>query len=389
MRVLEVTHRYPPALGGVERHVEAIGRRLVARGHLVDVVTTDVGRDRPFARIEPRPGGGLVNVRRHRALRILPAPHGLGIVAPGMGIDLLTARADVVHAHAFGMAPTWMAAAVRRVRGTPLVVETHFDEGRGTSGWRTYARAVSRFTLGPADRVVTHTGLETQLLGSLGVPPERMTVIPPGIDLSEFSGDPVRTSTAGPVTALFVGRLDPNQKGLGPLIRALGLLPADLGLRLRLVGEDWGGRAIVLRLARELGREQSVTLTGPLPRPELLREYARADLFVLPSLFECTPAVLMEAMASGLPVLTTRVGGIPEVVREGSDALLCPPNDPPALASALGRLTTDRELRMRLGAQGLQNVRRFSWEAVLPKWEEMFAELGGREHAGRAGDSAK
>ncbi|MCI4332524.1 MAG: glycosyltransferase family 4 protein [Thermoplasmata archaeon] len=378
MRVLEVTHRYPPALGGVEREAESIARGLVARGHSVEVVTTDLSRDRPIARLSLGPWVDDLPVRRHRAFRTVPAPHGLGLVAPGMALDLLQAQADVVHAHGFGRAPTWMAAGVRRFRRTPLVVETHFDAGRGTPGWRTYARAVVRLTLTGADRVVAHTQIEEDLLASLGLPRDRIARIPAGIDLTEFDGWPEPTRKKLGSTALFVGRMSPEQKGLGPLVRAVARVPRELGLRLRLVGEDWGGRALVERLAHELGIEQSVTVVGPVPRPELLREYANADLFVLPSLFECTPAVLMEAMAAGLPIVATRVGGVPEVVTEGENALLCPPNDPASLAAALSRLGGDVPLQNRFRRSGRERAADFSWDRVIPLWVDLFEGLARR-----------
>ncbi|EQD46663.1 glycosyltransferase, partial [mine drainage metagenome] len=144
MKILELTHRYPPALGGVEGHVEAIAAGLHARGHGVEIATTDVERDRPFRRLGPLERPDPWPVRRHRAVRLFPAPHGLGIWAPGMAVDLFRSRPDVVHAHAFGMAPTWLATVRRRRDPTPLVVETHADRGRGTAGWRLYARLVAR-----------------------------------------------------------------------------------------------------------------------------------------------------------------------------------------------------------------------------------------------------
>jgi glycogen synthase len=378
MRVVEVTQRYPPALGGVEIHVEAIAHGLRARGHSVEVVTTDLARERPFTRVSGPAADGGVPVRRHRAFRTLPAPHGLGIIAPGMALDVLSLRADVVHAHAFGVAPTWFASFARRLRATPLVIETHADAGRGTSGSRAYARAVARLTLRAADRVVVQTHLEESLLRSLGVDPDHLALIPDGIDLSEFSGDPDRPRSDEGPTLLFVGRLSTEQKGLEPLVRGFAAVPPDLGLRLRMVGQDWGGQPLVERLAQELGVADRVTLTGPLPRAQLLREYARADMFVLPSLFEPYGIVLTEAMAAGLPIVASRVGGIPEVVTEGENALLCPPDDAAALAAAFERLTKDPSLRTRLGRAGVVRVQRFAWTRVLPQWIALFESLHAR-----------
>jgi glycosyltransferase involved in cell wall biosynthesis len=375
MDILEVTHRYPPALGGVEIQVEAIAAGLVDRGHSVQVVTTDVLRDHPFRRLPPGRYDDHVPVRRHRATRLFPAPHGLGIAAPGMGSDLLRSRADVVHAHAFGMAPTWMAAAARRVRSTPLVVETHFDPGRGTAGWRAYAGIVARGTLTPADRVVAHTEVERRLLTSIGVAPDKIARIPNGIDLAEFPPRERSPRRDAPFRVLFVGRLLPERKGLEPLVRAMARLPAGRSRELRLVGEDWGARGIVAALARELGVDGRITMTGPLARSDVLKEYATADLFVLPSLYECTPIALMEAMAAGLPIVTTRVGGIPEVVSEGTNALLCPPDDPSSLTDAIERLEADESLRSRFSRSGPEDVLRFSWDRVIPQWIRLFEEL--------------
>ncbi|HKV89861.1 MAG TPA: glycosyltransferase family 4 protein, partial [Thermoplasmata archaeon] len=134
--------------------------------------------------------------------------------------------------------------------------------------------------------------------------------------------------------------------------------------------------ASILRLARELRVEPAIVLTGPVTRAELLREYSNADVFVLPSQFESTPSVLREAMASGLPIVSTRVGGIPEVVREDEDALLCGPGDPGELAAPLERLASDPGLRTRLGRNGRRNVDRFSWEQVIPQWSRLFDGIG-------------
>jgi D-inositol-3-phosphate glycosyltransferase len=376
MRILEVTERYPPALGGVEIHVEAIARGLGASGHRVEVITTDLSTDRPFVRLRALPAAGEVPVRRHRAIRTIPAPHGLGIVSPGMAVDLWRSKADVVHAHAFGMSPTWIAAARRR--GRPLIVETHMDAGRGTPGWRAYARAVARFTLGPADRVVAQTTGEQRLLISLGVAPEKISLIPDGVDLREFPSIPQLRQDSTGRTLLFVGRLYPEQKGLLPLVEAVARLPAGLAASLRLVGEDWGGRDLVLRRARDHGIADRVQVLGPLSRSALLEEYRRADVFVLPSLFEPYGIVLLEAMAAGLPIVASKVGGIPEVVEEGQTALLTPPGDVGALCAALRQLVEDGDLRARLGRAGRQRAQAHDWSRVVPQWAGLFEDVVGQ-----------
>lgn len=304
-------------------------------------------------------------------------PHGVGIWSPGLGLELLTTPADIVHAHAFGYFPTWAASAARKLGRSRLVVTPHSDVGTGTSGSRLYARTVARGTLARADRVVALTSLEAQHLQRLGVDPRRIVTIPNGIDLKEFPPRGPRPPVGVGARILFVGRIYPEQKGLETLVRAMARLPSGLGVRLRMVGEDWGGAVRVKELARALGIADRIELPGPVPRDVLRREYARADLFVLPSLFEPFGIVLLEAMAAGLPIIASRVGGIPEVVEEGRNALLVPPGDVDALAEAMRRLIADESLARRFSAASYDRVGRFSWEHLVGRFVDLFEELLG------------
>jgi len=378
-RVLQLTQRYPPAIGGVEYHVARLALALSRAGVNVEVSTTDMVRDRPFERRTFPPDGGPVRVRRHRAVRWLRVPHGLGIAAPGMLSDALRARATVVHAHAFGYFPTWAARFARSLKSNPLIVTPHSNEGSATSLSRLYARATARVTLQGADRVIALTPGEATRLARWGVPPERIRVIPNGLDLAEFRGVARRRPGApdrDPVI-LYVGRIYPEQKGLDTLLEAFGAVARGNQSQLRLVGEDWGGLETVMRLAHRAGVENRVHAPGILSRADLLAEYADADLVVLPSHFDSFPFVLLEAMASGLPVVATRVGGIAEVAIDGTTAVLVPPSDPPALADALGRVLADPTLAARLGAAGRQRAESYSWDRVIPQYFSVLAEVMG------------
>src|SRR5437870_1827116 len=104
-------------------------------------------------------------------------------------------------------------------------------------------------------------------------------------------------------------------------MHAVSRRPLGLAVHVRIVGEDWGGYAVVRDLARRLGIEHRVTLVGMLDQPQLKEESQRADLFVLPSLFDAFAIAILEAMSAGLPVIATRVGGVPEVVLDGETRL--------------------------------------------------------------------
>lgn len=373
MRVLQLTQRFPPAVGGVETHVSNLVSRLPAEGVDVDVFTTDLRRDIPFDRFQHVPDESP-SVHRFHAMRVAELPHALGNISPGMIPAVLTEDWDVIHAHAYGFFPTFAGAMGRLLDHGSLVITPHADPGRGGPEKRVFDRLVPPLTLRRAERVIALTPREAEYLSGLGVPRERIAVIPNGVDASEFSTPRSGRTATDEVTALFAGRCYPRQKGLEVLLKAMSLIARDARLRLRIVGEDWGGYGVIQSLARELHLGDRVTLVGRLARPELLREFADADLFVLPSLFDSFPITLLEAMASGLPVVATRVGGVPDVVAHGKTGILVDPGDAPALARAMESLATDESLRTTLGRNGRERSALFSWESIIPRIKKVYEE---------------
>jgi glycosyltransferase involved in cell wall biosynthesis len=184
----------------------------------------------------------------------------------------------------------------------------------------------------------------------------------------------------GRLRVLGVGRLV-AKKGFDVLVEACGLLARrGVGVEALIVGQDdKHSDEVRLRIAA-LGLERQVHLPGPMPPDALSDEYRRASVFCLPCRVlandrDGIPNVLVEAMASGIPVVTTSVSGIPELVADGSNGLLVPPDDPEALAGALLRLHQDRELARRLARAGVATVReRFDGEAMGRRLADLFRE---------------
>jgi len=374
MRVLELTQRFPPAIGGVEEHVLQLALRLQRSSVDVEVLTTDLRTETPFSRLAQEGSSFPFPVVRVRAWKLVEAPHGLGIVSPSMLRLTLSRQVDVMHAHAYGYFPTVAGGLAGLLRRAALVVTPHSDPGRRTLSKRVFDRVMPVLTLQRASRVIALTRREAAYLQSLGISADRTRVIPNGVDVSEFGNQSRHRASSPEVVVLYVGRLYPAQKGLESLVRAMALLPRALDARLRLVGEDWGGVRLLRSLAGRLGLQDRITILGRLDREALLREYANADLFVLPSLFEPFGIVLLEAMASGLPVVATRVGGIPEVVVEGRTGLLVDPDKPEQLAESVRRLCQDEGLRHSLGRAGRERAKLFSWETIAAQTREVYSE---------------
>jgi glycosyltransferase involved in cell wall biosynthesis len=179
-----------------------------------------------------------------------------------------------------------------------------------------------------------------------------------------------------PVKALTVGRIDPR-KGLRVLPQVMRLLVEEgIDLTLDVVGPTVGRpgeveRAAILDEAMRQGVSGRITLHGIVPLDRLLPMYASYDLFVLPTLpGEGIPRVLLEAMSAGLPVVTTRVAGIPGLVTHEANGLLVDDPTPRAVAEAMGRIIRDAPLRQRLIARGYETARRFTLEAQAARMME-------------------
>ena len=374
--MLQLTQRFPPAIGGVEEHVYHLALGLTRAGHNVEVLTTDLLRSTPFTRMGSNPGQYPFPVIRARVWKLFEAPHGLGILAPSMVRHMLNSQAQIVHAHAHGFFPTFAGSLGKALDGQALVITPHSDAGRPSLSKRFFDFVVNQLTLKRASRVIAVSHHEAAHLAALGVPAERIRVIPNGVDLQEFNG-PRGQRQGDRVRGIFVGRLDPDQKGLATLFRALALLPPDLPLEVRLIGEDWGATEILRLTAMQLGITNRVVFVGKVDRQALLNEYREADFLVLPSLFEPFGIVVLEAMATGLPVVASRVGGIPEVVRDGRTGILVEPANARALADALMELCRDENLRITMGADAKDRAAAFDWKTITPRILSIYQEALG------------
>jgi glycosyltransferase involved in cell wall biosynthesis len=209
-----------------------------------------------------------------------------------------------------------------------------------------------------AEVVLTCTARSRAHLGELAAGLTPVKLVYHGVDVD--GAVPVRRAGHAPIV-LSIGRLV-AKKGHATLLRAAALLcERDVDFRLRLAGDgpEW---ARLQRLCRELRIDERVAFLGPLTETEVREEYERADVFALACEELASgdrdgiPNVILEAMASGLPVASTFSGSVSEAVVDGRCGLLVPQRDAEALAGALTRLIEDRSLRMRLGEQARAHV---------------------------------
>jgi glycosyltransferase involved in cell wall biosynthesis len=232
------------------------------------------------------------------------------------------------------------------------------SEGRETADQRVYEEPLLR-----ADRLVAVSEHGRGLLEARGVPPERVTVVPPGFDRLAPAEETPTVRSAGRVRALCVAQWIPR-KGIRTLIEAWTRRPRP-GAVLELVGETDANPAYAASIRKGIAAasDASILVSGPVGDAALHSAYAAADLFVLPSRYEGYGMVFAEALSFGLPVVACAIGPVPDLV--GRDAaLLVPPYDVSALSKALDLLLGGPGLRDRMSADARRRA------ALLPRWRD-------------------
>jgi glycosyltransferase involved in cell wall biosynthesis len=272
-------------------------------------------------------------------------------------------RPAVVHAHLYASA----AAAVVATRGlsVPVVLTEHTE-----APWRDRAaRAISRRVYQRVDHVVAvSSAIRDTLVGTYGVPAGRVDLLLPAT--AAPAAAPRRATGGTAATVGVVGRLVP-EKGVDVFLRAVALVSAAVPAARFVVVGDGPLRAALEDRAVSLGLAGVVTFTGF--RPDAPQLIAGLDVLVVPSRSDGSPLVVCEAMAAGIPVVASRVGGLPDLVAHGDSGLLVRPEDPADLARSLVRLLRDPAAAQALGRRGRQLAEARSHARLVDRMTEVYA----------------
>ena len=295
---------------------------------------------------------------------------------------------ELIHIHAGGRLAVAAVRLAERLGvpsvmslhgGAAVVPQTEIDEMlRPLKGKFPYGGILDRLLgmrFDPLTRVgaiVCISRTEERRLGEL-YPGRRVRYVPNGVADAARVG---RRPDAAGRNVLCVSRID-YQKNQLALVEALSRLPA--GTRLTLVGPVTAAwyRDKILARVDELGlRDRFELIPGLSPgSAELEAEFAKADVFVLPSVHEPFGIAALEALKRGVPLVAANVGGLPDFVADGENGLLFDPSDPAALVAAIGRVFGDRPLADRMISAGLETAARFSWPRVIDDLEKVYGEV--------------
>jgi L-malate glycosyltransferase len=239
-----------------------------------------------------------------------------------------------------------------------------------------------RWTLKHADAVSVNSSFTRSQVLRFSPPALSVSIIPMGMDDTRILG--IKTNCISKNqkhSILFVGRMI-EWKGISILIQAIELvIPSIADVKLILIG-DGPDLDKFKKQVQSLELDKVIQFRGKLSDSDLNIEYERSDLFILPSItqknivMEGLGVVLLEAMASGIPVIGSNTGGIPDIIEDGVNGLLVPPGDPKALALAIIRIFNDSYLAERFRDAGLRTVKeRFSWDRIADQFSEIYTKI--------------
>jgi glycosyltransferase involved in cell wall biosynthesis len=364
LRVLTLVDK-PTVTGGAERLAAVVAMKLDP-ARFESVLCASRRTDEPLLDRELEEAGIEVLALGRRSKLDLLAWRPL--------VSRLRDGVDVVHAHMFG-SNVW-GTVLGRLSGVPVVVaHEHTWSFQGRPLRRFLDRElVSRW----ADVFVAVSGEDRRKMIEVeGVDPAKIRLIPNGIpspangavgDVRAELGIEPGAPVLGVVCELRA------QKALEVLFEAAAILQAEFPTLKVFVAGDGPERARLEEASQRLSVEGAVLFLGI--RRDVPAVLAAADIAVLSSDYEGSPLSVMEYMAAAKPVVSTRVGGVPELIEEGVHGLLVEPRDPEALAEAVARLLRDPALAKRLGAQGRERQQReFSLEAMVRRIEDLYEEL--------------
>ncbi len=358
MRILRVAQKlYPEVPGGGTYHVHAMSRDQAAMGH--DVTVATIRRDPTAPAKEKREGH---TVRRFDSIA---SPLG-NVLSPALANYLRRgSEFDVVHAHSHLYFSTNLAALGRWVGDTPLAITNHGLYSQTAPEWvfDLYLRTLGRWTFNQADVVFCYTEEDRERVREFGVD-SRIEVVSNGVDTERFRPEGPTSDLIdhdGPVV-LFVGRLVEGKRPQDA-VQAVSKLPGEV--QLYMVGDG------PMRAELEDMADDSVAFLGQLPYDEMPGIYRAGDVLMLPSRAEGLPRTVLEAFASGVPVVSSHLEHTAPIVQEGGETVQV--GDVEGYRESLKRVLDDSEV---LGNEGREVVAKsFEWKKTVEETTETLEEL--------------
>jgi len=381
LRVALCTDYFYPHVGGVQSHVAGLASELERRGHEVTILAKQV---------KTKLSNDSLQILSKRIIYLEPVfPVPIILIPPKLAEVrevIRKGRFDIVHAHhAFTPTSLLSISAAEKLR-IPSILTNHtiFLASNAKYVWvpASYILYPYRRYINKASLITAVSRAAAKFIGHF-TEEKKIVVVPNGVDVERFASTEKDTPpylSEKPII-LYVGRLA-YRKGLQVLVSAMPFVLKEFPYaKLLIVGEGYM-KCLVRMLIKSLDLDGKVKLLGFIPDEKLPDLYGLSSLFVLPSLYcESFGITLLEAMASGKPVVASNVGGIPEVVRDGITGLLFRRGDAYDLACNIIKVLSDHNLAESLAFNAKELVKkRCSWSAVAGKMEDIYEKTLNNQH---------
>lgn len=374
MNLLLINNEFPPIGGGGSTVTAYAIRHLIKVGHHVTLITS---RYKGLPHREMIDGATVIRIPAIRRYKDYCSTWELVI----FGVSALVAtfsytrwhRVDFIQAY-FAVPAGWVAWVISYLRGIPYAVYFGGSDIPGANPSR-YKKIYPILT--PLLRMIwrraqfrTVCSEELARLGKVSDPTSEFIVIPNGVETNRFK--PLDRPANPQVKILFIGRLIPR-KGFQRVVSALPKVRelAKKPFEIEVVGTG-AFQAELNVLAEELGVSDLIRYIGTVPYDALEKSYQYADIFVLTSLSEGMPSVILEAMGCGLPIIASDVGGNNEIVKEGHNGFLIDGDDTNLVAQRLAALINDDQLRHRMGQKSRAEALQYDWSTIMEQYTELY-----------------
>ena len=364
MKIVQVVAYYPPHIGGMENCVKEISNRLARKGHQVEVFTSDIG-------CKKHSQSSINNLNIHY-LRSWEFAHTA--IIPSLFFKLLTIPKDsIIHVHIAQVMIPEIVFLISKIRKIPYIAHIHADVGpSGKLGFLLpfYKKMFLRKILNSALKIVVPTRDYVNLIDKkYTIPKTKIYEVPNGVDLECFKS--MSTKLHSPVRLLSVSRLS-RPKNIPLLIQSFKLVIENnhQNAELHIVGEGEEKNKI-FNLIKKEELEKKVLLHGALLGKDLYDIYSYSDIFILTSECESFGLVLIEAMASGLPIVVSDITSVKNIIKNNITGLLVKPT-PKDFAQAVQKLLSNPQLRKKLIKNGLEESKKYDWNKIVQKFEHIY-----------------
>ncbi len=373
MKILVISHEYPPIGGGGGKVVQDLCRGLADRGHHIHLLTA------LFTNLPAKESAGNLVIERLASKRTESFRAGFGTMTSFVwvcfwrGLKVIrTWRPDLIHAH-FAVPSGAVAFALSIFTRTPYVITAHGGDVPGgapekTRSWFRFVLPFSKFVWKNAAAIAAVSS-QTRELASKHYAAD-IQVIPNGIDPSAYN--PGKFNSKKTPVIIYIGRFSPEKNALA-VPQVLSTLN-DQKWECVMLG-DGPQMAEVKALIRKHQMEHRFALPGWVEPPEVVRWMEKSDILFMPSLRDAMPIAGLQGLAMGLAMVASEIGSLPDIVAENENGILVTPGDLIGYAAAIKRLLEDHDLLETFRRRSADRVRKFNISEVLSAYEALYQKV--------------